>query len=291
MADILQKIYKPQSQWAMSAADNEWGLSLPESHPFSTPIPQSSFAIAGDTEPVEMAATQTPDDIATILQNIFANNMPKQPGRADDISTALNKMLSSTSELNIKAMNQMFQGAVLKTVAAADDFFSIATGIAMGSPERIDEQSENAQQNYQNQMDALDNQVLYIKHQLADRFNRTVENNIMTMAAKNLRVTSGNVLELTKDMAQEMTEDMRTAESNARLKQIALAADKASVKESAKYAKKQLWTGLAQSAIKLGLMWETGGGTGESWGNLYNNYKKTKKFDDAVKTQEFNKIY
>ena len=126
---------------------------------------------------------------------------------------------------------------------------------------------------------------------MADRFNKTVENNIMTMAAKNLRVTSGNVLELSKDMAQEMTEDMRTAESNARLKKIALEAGVKSARESASYAKTQLWTGLVKSALNLGLMWETGGGPGESWGDLYSNYSKTQKFEDAVKSQEFNKLY
>ena len=292
MADILQKIYKPQSQWAMSAADNEWGLSLPESHPFSTPIPQSTFEISGAEEPpVELSATtETPDNIAKILQDIFANNRPT-PGRADDIGTALNKMLASQSELNTKAMKQMFQGAVFKTVAAAGDFFTRATYLGAGGLDLIDQEQTNTEINFQNQMDALDNQVLYIKHQMADRFNKTVENNIMTMAAKNLRVTSGNVLELSKDMAQEMTEDMRTAESNARLKKIALEAGVKSARESASYAKTQLWTGLVKSALNLGLMWETGGGTGESWGDLYNNYSKTQKFEDAVKSQEFNKLY
>lgn len=290
MADILQSIYKPQTQWAMSAADNEWGMSLPESHPFSTPVPQSTFEISG-TEPVEFGTpSETPDDIAKILQDIFANTRP-QPGQADDIGNALNKMLASTTELNTKAMNQMFQGAVFKTIRAASDFFSRATNIIAGAPGMINQERANAELNYQNQMDALDNQVLYIKHQLADRFNKTVENNIMTMAAKNLRVTAGNVLDLTKDTAVEISEDMRTAESNARLKKIALEAGKRSARESARYAKNQLWTGLVQSAIKLGMMWQTGGGTGESWGNLYSNYMHSQKFEDAVKSQEFNKIY
>lgn len=292
MADILQRIYKPNTKWAMSAADNEYGMSLPESNPFSTPVPQSTFEISGDEEPaVELSATtETPDNIAQILQDMFSNSRPI-PGRADDIGTALNKMLASQSELNTKAMNQMFQGAVFKTVAAAGDFFTHATHLAAGGLDLIDQEQTNTEINFQNQMDALDNQVLYIKHQMADRFNKTVENNIMTMAAKNLRVTSGNVLELSKDMAQEMTEDMRTAESNARLKKIALEAGVKSARESASYAKTQLWTGLVKSALKLGMMWETGGGTGESWGNLYSNYSKTQKFEDAVKSQEFNKLY
>jgi len=283
MADIIQRLLNQTNneQWPMEAAyglsnADFGGMSLPESHPNYTPIPEGIYETS-NIEPVQFGATnETPDDIAKMLQDIFANNVQK-PGQADDIGAALNKMLTSTSELNKKAMNQMFQGAVFKTVASASDLFSRMTGIFMGAPGMINQERANAEQNYQNQMDALDNQVLYIKHQLSDRFNKTVENNIMNMAAKNLRVTSGNVLELSKDMAQEMTEDMRTAESNARLKQIALESGKKSARESARYAKTQLWTGLAQSAVKLGLMWETGGGTGESWGKLYAGYKKYKE--------------
>ena len=136
-------------------------------------------------------------------------------------------------------------------------------------------------------MDALDNQVLYIKHQLADRFNKTIETNIMNLAAKNLRVTSGGVLELSKEQAQEITEDMRTAESNAELKKIALRAGQKSAKESANYAVKQLWTGLLGSATKLGLAIGTGGFTNEKWGDLYSGYKQAQ----AIKAESLTKIY
>jgi hypothetical protein len=80
---------------------------------------------------------------------------------------------------------------------------------------------------------------------------------------------------------------MRTAESNARLKQIAFEAGKKQAKESAKYAKTQLWTGLAQSALNLGIMYQTGGGTMESFGDLYKGYKMGK----ATLAQSFNEIY
>lgn len=193
-----------------------------------------------------------------------------------DLQTAFNAFVDGNKNALTTAQKNMFQGAVLKTTAAASDMFSYLTGLAMGAPGMIDQQRDIAVQSYQNQMDALDNQVLYIKHQLSDRFNKTVETNIMRMAASGLRVNAGNVLELTKESASEITEDMRTAESNARLKKIALAAGQKQAGEAARYAKQTFWTGLAQSAIKLGIMWETGGGTGESWGNLYAGYKKSK---------------
>ncbi|MBO7735528.1 MAG: hypothetical protein J6S67_23385 [Methanobrevibacter sp.] len=297
MADILRKILNqdPLEQWPMESKDY-LGYDLAEIHPEMDIIHENAFEITGIQDPdtipsVSFSAEQEkPDDIGKILQDLFSNSQPKT-GQPDDISNALNRMLSSQSELNSKAMNQMFQGAVYKTVAAADDFFSRATGLIMGMPGMIEKSASIASQNYQNQMDAIDNQVLYMKHQLADRFNKTVETNIMNMAAKNIRVTAGNVLDLSKELALETTEDMRTLESNARLKKIALEAGKKSSKESARLAVKQLWTGFAQSALKLGIMWETGGGTGESWGNLYSNYKNQMKLEDAIKHEEFNRLY
>ena len=282
---FLNSLLGIQEQWPMSYAYNEPGQSLPEYHP-----EEPAFEVAtGEPEGVVLASEDSPkaDDVADIIKALF-DNMPqfatKQP---DNIGKALDTLLGNSVELKAKAQGDMFKGAVLKTVAAASDLFSRGVGIAAGQRKNIYDAASIAKQNYQNQMDALDNQVLYIKHQLADRFNKTVETNIMNMAARNLRVTSGGVLDLTKDMAQEITEDMRTAESNAELKKIALRAGQKQAKESAKYAEKQMWTGLLSSATKLGLAVATGGGTNESWGNLYSGYKMS----NAIKTQSFNKIY
>lgn len=291
MNDILA-LFQPKEQWPMSLADNVYGMSAPEYHPAKpevSPVDWEALTpieIQGTTESPAFAATDMPTDTLTF--------MPTRSSAEMDMPTlqdAFNKWASGNDETLTNAQKRLFQGAALKTVAAASDFFSRSVGLAMGQRGIIDKQRDVAMQAYQNQMDALDNQVLYIKHQLTDRFNKTVETNIMKMAARNLRVNAGNVLEQSKSLAQETTEDMRTAESNARLKQIALDAGKKSAKESARYAKQQLWTGLVQSAVKLGLMWETGGGTGESWGNLYAGYKSASKIEDAVKTQEFNKLY
>lgn len=284
MNDYLNNLFHPKDQWAMSAADNVYGVSLPEYHPED---PQMSLIDWLALTPIE---STTPEE--AVEDPIFAATDPytRVPTRSSadmsmpKLQDAFNAFVNGNDETLTTAQKQLFQGAVLKTVAAADDLFSRMTGIFMGAPGMIKEQGRIAGQAYQNQMDALDNQVLYIKHQLSDRFNKTVETNIMRMAANGLRVNAGNVLELSKESAMEITEDMRTAESNARLKQIALNAGKKQAKESASYATKQLWAGLAQSAIKLGIVWETGGGTGESWGNLYRGYKK-------ATTEEFNKLY
>lgn len=283
--DIKQFITEPVEQWAMSAADNVYGMSLPEYHPAESVTYDNLFA-AEDTD------TSTPDvDWAEFLNKLFADRPRYTPLQAADISSVIAQFIKPNEKTLAKAHINMFGGALLKTIASAGDFFSSATGLAMGSIANINKQKSIGVQNYQNEMDAIDNQVMYAKHQLADRFNKIVETNIMNMAARNLRVTSGNVLELTKDSAQEITEDIQTLESNARLKKIALEAGKKQIKESAKYAKQQLWTGFAQSAIKLGLNVATAGGTGESWGNLYKNYDKSKKFLDALETEELNKLY
>ena len=280
---FIKSLTPQQEQWPMSYAYSEPGQSLPEYHP-------EGFEIAtGEGTGVALGATDEPtaDDIVGLIQDMIGNIQTPATSVPGDISKALDKLLGNQTELKIKAQKDMYTGAVLKTVAAAGDLFDRAVGIAAGQIGNIRKSADIAEQNYQNQMDALDNQVLYIKHQLADRFNKTVETNIMNLAARNLRVTSGNVLELTKDTAQEMTEDMREAESNARLKQIALEAGKKSARESAKYAEKQVWTGLIGSATKLGLAVATGGGTNESWGNLYSGYKTAK----AVEAGSLTKIY
>ena len=277
MNDYLNNLFHPKNQGPMSSADNVYGLSLPV------------YEDEAPMEVIDWLALNTQDvnpiTETSVADPVFAASDPYsttqvRTSSADmtmpDLQTAFNAFVDGNNDALTTAQKNLFQGAALKTAAAASDVFSYLTGIAMGAPGMINQQRNIAVQNYQNQMDALDNQVLYLKHQLSDRFNKTVETNIMNMAAKGLRVTSGNVLEMSKESALEITEDMRTAESNARLKKIALAAGQKSAGEAAKYAKQTFWTGLAGSAIKLGLMWETGGGTGESWGNLYAGYKKSK---------------
>lgn len=282
----IDSILNPREQWAMSAADNIPGMSLPEYHP--APFEEVPVTTAPE-EPASVsfsAEEPTADNIADLIQQMLAEYNKPQFARPDNIGNALDKLLGSNQALLAKAQKDMFTGAVLKTAAAADDFFTRAVGLNY-AVDNINDKYEIAKANYTNQMDAIDNQVLYIKHQLADRFNKTVQTNIMNLAAKNMRVTAGNVLDLSKEEASEITEDMRTAESNANLKKIALQAKKESAKESTRYAEKQLYTGLIGSAVKLGLMVETGGGTGESFGDLYKGYKMSK----AIKAQSFNELY
>ena len=297
----INSLFQPREQWAMSAADNVWGMSLPEFHPEETGVGDTNVGggniyVSGDiipgTEPVDdlsapidpvleglsFGATDNPEDIMTKIYELFGGMSKYQYKTASNISGALDKLLGNSEELKARAQVDMYKGAVYKTIAAAGDLFDRGIGLMMGQQRNIRKTADIMAQNYQNQMDALDNQVLYIKHQLADRFNKTVETNIMNLAAKNIRVNAGNVLDLSKEEASEITEDMRTAESNAELKKIALRAGKKQAKESANYAIKQLWTVFANSAVKLGIMGATAGGTNEKWGDLYKGYKSGKAY-------------
>lgn len=276
---FIKSLMKPEEQWPMSYTKNEPGMSLPEYHPEEHAAEIPSVMLSADDQP-------NADELASKIAEILQANPAFNPGRADDLTAALKKLLGEQMpDAKAEAQTDLYEGAVMKTVAAAGDVFNSAIGIAYSGS--IDIARDAAIQNYQNQMDALDNQVLYIKHQLSDRFNKTVETNMVQMAARNLRVNAGNVLDLSKEEASEISEDMRTAESNARLKKIAYEAGQKQAKVSAKNAHAQQWVGMAKSILKLGMTYETGGGTGESWGNLYNGYQ----MGMATKNQSFNELY
>lgn len=291
---LLESILRPQEQWAMSSVDNEFGMSLPEYHPEDPILPDSWDKpdwlenLSNELDVLPFSSIDESVEPLVDYPRINSTDLSIPQTRA-----AFNKFmgLDGGSDTLTRAQKAMFQGALLKTVASASDFFSRATGILAGQAGAIRGQASNAIKNYQNQMAALDNQVLYLKNQLSDRFNKMVDTNIMNMAAKNLRVSKANVLDLTRSEARDITEDMRMAESNARLRQIALQAGQKSAKESSKWDITKMWTGFVQSALKLGIMWETGGGTGESWGDLYKGYRTAKKTEEAIEAQEFNKLY
>jgi len=287
MDELFSKWFKPNTpQWEMSSANNEWGMSLPTSQvdnmsviPQSSPIPSVQLGL-------EDSVANEPD-----WQKMIEALYSFKPTTTGDPSAGISKLTAATEKDLATGQVNLFTGAVLKSIGVAGDFFSRATGLAMGQLGLIDKQRDVAIQGYQNQMESLDNQVLYLKNQLADRFNKTVETNIMQMAARNIRVTSGGVLDLTKDQAQEITEDISMAESNARLKKIALGAAQDMTKESAKYAKFNAIAGFVKSAANLGMAIASGGGTGESWGSLYAGYQKGSKYLESIETQEFNKLY
>ena len=198
----------------------------------------------------------------------------------DSVSlTVLDKYLSSTPVSDVssaitaqslygiksQAQKQMAAGAALKTLASAGQLFSDLL-VASSNWKNINRQRDNTKLEADVQMKALDNQILDFKNRIADKFNKTMAKNAVTLATKNLRVTAGNLLEQTKGAAQEATYDIRMAESNAELKKILLRSQQRQADISAKLMKSQEMTTLLNDFANLGLMIGTKGGTfADSW--------------------------
>lgn len=254
LSDLMPGV--TDNQGMMSSIDNEAGMSLP-----ATDLMSDVPVIADDKS------------LDSLLSEMSKENLYKVPGiepkapvsSLSDISTALAGMKQTANK-------ERALGASLKTAAAAGDFFSQLLTYST-SRSNISLQAENTKQAAENSMNALDNQILYYKNQITDKFNTLMARNTVTMAAKNLRVSAGALLEQTKDAAYDATQDIRMLESNAELKKIALRSAQKQADISKKLQKNLLNANVVSSAAKLGLMVATGGGTGESWGNLFSSFQ------------------
>lgn len=217
------------------------------------------------------------------LKNTPFDMSPYTTNTKDPVVNILGDYLGG---MKAKAQKNMFQGAVLKTVGSAAEAFDAILNFG-NRYETINLQADNTKIAADNQMAAIDNQVLYTKNQIMDRFTTMVANNTVQMAAKNLRVTAGSLLEGTKAEAYDINQDFAMLDSNARMKKIELENVKKQAEISRSLAKSQQWSGMVQSLTKLGMNIATGGGTGESFGNLYSGYKMAK----AWEKQSLNELY
>lgn len=233
-----------KEQWPMSYAGSQEGMSLPIA-PISIETPTMS-------KPSSSASPFS--TISGIMQDLSTANMFKTPapivlsgGNSEFQKELLKKMQGQYQQ----AQNIRLFGAGLKTIAAAGDLFSTIY-LASEGWKNAHDKAENTKRNVANQMAALDNQVMYYRNQVADKFNEMVARNTVTMAASNLRVTAANLLEQTKGAAVDMTEDIKTAESNARLKKIALESEARQAEVAKKLEKSQLIANVVQSVGQLG---------------------------------------
>lgn len=256
---------------ALSLTDN----SLPEkTFEFDLSSTRPAFTFKPDSIEISGLEAGMPDLSNLELDTTLGSMTAYAPDTKDPTANILADFMGTAKA---KAQKNLFEGAVLKTLTAASSAFDSAINFKYRK-DIINLQSRNTKIAADNQMKAIDNQVLYTKNQIMDRFTTMVANNTVQMAAKNLRVTAGNLLEGTKSAAYDITQDFATLDSNARMKKLELE----SVKEQASIAKKlahtQNWTNLISSVAKLGLAVGTGGGTGESWGDLYAGYKEGKEW-------------
>lgn len=184
-----------------------------------------------------------------------------------DIGSQLEEFLTPLKE---QAQKLQTIGAVTNTIAAAGELFtSLSTiGESRAAAHRT---KENAQLQYETEVKALDNQVLYAKNLIADKFNQTMARNAVVMAAKNLNVTTANLLEQTKDAAYDATKDIEMLESNANLKKISAWAEMRQKEVGAKLSKNLAVSNLIGSLGKMGMTVGSGIYTGayEGLGNLF----------------------
>lgn len=274
--DSLYSLFSLQKdQWAMSSAENVEGMSLPEIHSETnmTPLPANIFA----------------DDssISTGSYDSYLSGMttPTKSGTATPQDTTNALLADYLGGMKSKAAKQEFTGAVLKSVASAGSVFNSIMSLSMGR-RNANRQYSNAKLSAENKMAALDNQVMYYKNQIEDKFNTTLAKNTAVMAAKNLRVSTGALLEQMKDAAYDATKDIETMESNAELKKIALRNEVKQAKITKELTKSQLTTNLIGSLANLGLTVASGGGTMESWGDLYSGFKEAQDFDSIKKAMQ-----
>ena len=266
--DFLNNIFGNNTeQWAMSSVDNEFGLSLPENHADMTPLPDGFFDSSKDII----------SDFSAYLPSSDGANA-SMPSIANKTNEVLGDYLGG---LKAKAQKNQFWGATLKTAASAGNLFTALLANGMGRA-NIDRERRNTRMSVENRMQALDNQVLYYKNQITDKFNTLLARNTVSMATKNLRVSASALLEQTKDAAYDATKDIQMLESNAELKKIALRNEEKQSKISAKLAKSQLTANVLKGMADLGLMVASGGGTFESWGDLYAGLQSANDFE-AIK--------
>lgn len=259
----------------------------------NTNLPSTSFAFNLDT--TRPGFTFAPEGLDTFdfsnlaldldidLSNTPFDMSPYAKNTKDPVANILGDFMGNAKA---KAQKKLFQGAVLKTVGSAADLFDSIINFGY-KHENINTQAGNTKIAADNQMAAIDNQVMYTKNQIMDRFTKLVANNTVQMAAKNLRVSAGTLLEETKSEAYDINQDFAMLDSKARLQKIELENIKGQAEIARSLAKSQQWSGLVQGLSKLGLNIATGGGTGESFGNLYSGYKMAKAWESG----QLNELY
>lgn len=245
------------------------------------PYPKTSFSL---TDSERTGFTFDPDygnwfdvndfnlDALNLSDSVL--NSVYNPAVAKDTTTAINSTNQILGDflggLKAKAGKQAFWGGTIKTAASAANLFTNILAYS-GGRKTAEMQADNKRLQAQVQMDALDNQVLHFKTELMDRFNALVSRNIVTAASKGLRVSGANILEQSKETAHDMSEDMRTMESNAELKKIALRSEARQADIVKGLQKNLLAANLVKGMADLGLMVSTGGGTFQNWGDLWAN--------------------
>lgn len=170
---------------------------------------------------------------------------------AKDTTQGFNNLNELIAQGMAKARHDKAIGNTLSTIAAAGDVFNSVMN--WGTDRHITKlQYQNTELQINNQIQAIDNQVAYTKARMTEKLNQTIAQNIVTTAAKNIKVQSGEILEQSKAEARQMNETSEMLDSNARLQKIGLENEKKQAKIQRDLAYKQQWANLGQGFMKLG---------------------------------------
>lgn len=245
---------------AKTASEIKDILGMNKKSPYPSSSVDNKFGMSNPTEFPELdEANSTPltwiENIPVALDNLFGSSTPLPSettttpvGAAKTTTEGVNTLNELIAGRLDKAQAMQKMGYLMKGVGAATEMFDQIVNITSNIAGK---QVTNAKLAADNEIQAIENQVLYTKNQLMDRFNQTVARNTLINAAKNLKVTTASILEQSKKTAEDITYDFRTLESNANLRKINLEASKRMADVSAKYMRTQQWIGFAKSVGSL----------------------------------------
>lgn len=216
----------------------DWFSSKPKSSPealsLSTDVHKNAFNLEDIVAPVtipevenDITLLKMPDAIPVKeelpTEELMGINKKVDLTPITKTTNAAEKLENPTSEFLEEAKAQRQLGRIFKTVGSAGQLFNAIIN-ASSNTRKLEE--DVTAQSIDLKMKEIDNQILYTKGQILDKFNQLVAHNTVQLAAKNLKVTSGSVLEQSKGTAQDLSEDIETLEGNARIQKIALQSQK-----------------------------------------------------------------
>lgn len=237
---------------------------------FDSSVPETDFDSWKADFESKLPNLMTLDISPSFSSNIASSaNIPYSTPYSGGGLSAMDSFGNVLMGIKSKGDKALKTGYALKTAAAAGELFNSIFNYAY-TRSIASKTAANKKQSVENQMLALDNQVLYYKNQITDKFANAIARNTVTMAAKNLRVTAGSLLEQTKDAAYDATKDIEMLESNAELKKIALRSEAKQADVVKKLSKSLATANLISSVGKLGLV--IGGGVEAGvFGNLFSS--------------------
>lgn len=203
--------------------------------------------------PLEPA--QTPTTSASLIADIesltdlndFSGFVPgSEIGDAQNPTQALNQGNALWADFLSQAREEKKTATMLNLVADAGDLFDSIVGVSAGIS-NAKATARNTIMSAENQITAIDNQTMYVKSRLQNRFNNMLAQTQVRQSARGLKVSAASTLEENKERAYDLTMDYATLDSNANLEKIRLENTKAQAKVAEDFTKNQTWANLLGS--------------------------------------------